>query len=370
MLKKKTNLRRNSSIRYSFIRILFALVFTIMFSGCYLLTQGKYLLKYQFASKPIKKMIKDTTLSKKEQKLFYEVERIRAFAEDSIGLKRNKNYTRFVRTDSSYLLAMLSAADSASFETKTWCYPFFGCFPLRSYYRIEDAKKEAARLAEKGFETDIQKVDGFSTLGIFSDPLFSFMTDYSVFALSNFIFHELTHATVYFGKDVQFSEELAVFVALKGSLWYLMTYYGEESKEYKNAVALNKDHDTYIKLLRDIYKKLDTLYNSSVSRELKINCKKEIVSDFKAHLKNDYDSIFSSEWYRGIEKLSFNNAFLAVRMTYTLDLKVFQKLYDKNDTSLKKVLAFVISLKKKKKSPKELLHEEVGKNVESAETSN
>jgi predicted aminopeptidase len=336
----------------------------MLFSGCYLLKQGTYLLKYQCASRPVIKVLTDSSVTSDERDFFYEIDRIRAFAVDSIGLKRTKNYTRYVVTDSSYLLAMLSAADSASFKTKKWCYPFFGCFPLRSYYCIEDAKKVADRMAAEGYETDIQKVDGFSTLGIFSDPLFSFMKDYSAFALTNFIFHELTHATVYFGKDVQFSEELAVFVALEGSLWYLRVYYGEESEEYRKAIALNHDHAVYLSLLRNLYKGLDTLYSSELSRDVKIARKKSIVSDFKDHLKNDYDSIFASQRFRGIEKLSFNNAFLAVRMTYTLDLDIFIKLYEQKEKNLKQMLQFVVSMKKRKGLPKAILREEVNRQGE------
>ncbi len=119
-------------------------------NGCYLIKQGVNLFSYQMQSRPIQRLMRDTALSSKNRFFFNEIERIRAYASDSIGLIRNKNYTRFVTIDRNYLVAVLSAADSASFIPKKWCYPFFGCFPLRGYYDIRDAKRAGERLAGKG----------------------------------------------------------------------------------------------------------------------------------------------------------------------------------------------------------------------------
>lgn len=351
--------RQEITIPRLFLRAVFICGIIPLFSGCYLARQGAYLIRYQVRSRPIVKVKKDTALSDSTKRFFDEVERIRRYAVDSIGLKPNKNYTRYVTIDSSYLMAMLSAADSASFETKKWCYPFFGCFPLRSYYKISDARRAGERLTRRGYEINIDKIDGFSTLGIFSDPLFSFMADYSVFTVAQFIFHEQTHATVYFGKDVQFSEELATFIGRTGALNYLETYYGSDSPEYLQARDYISDQETYLELLRKLYETLGTMYNLTITRDEKISRKKTIIQEFKRHLKEDYDSLFSTEWYRGVEKLTFNNAFLAVRMTYTLDLKLFNRFYAARGNSLREVILFATSCKKRRGSPKTLLEQEV-----------
>jgi predicted aminopeptidase len=256
-------------------------------------------------------------------------------------------------------MAMLSAADSVSFKTKKWCYPFFGCFPLRSYYKIEDAQRAGERLLRKGYEINIDKIDGFSTLGVFSDPIFSFMSEYSVFTVAQFIFHEQTHATVYFGKSVQFSEELATFIGREGALHYLKTYYGSSSPEYLQAKDFIADQETYLKLLRELYGRLGKLYNQNINRKEKLARKREYIENLKRHLGEDYDTLFSTEWYRGVDKLPFNNAFLAVRMTYTLDLKLFDRFYEKHQKSLREVVKFATSLKKRKGNPKEHLEKEV-----------
>lgn len=337
------------------LKISFTSILLLFCSCSYLLKQGVILISDQIRAEPIEKLKKRKNISIEEEKFFNEIEKIRNFAFDTIGLIRNKNYTRFIKIERDYLVAVLCAAEPLSFTVKKWCYPFMGCFPLRGYYNLKDAEKEAKKLVKKGYEVNIDQVDGFSTLGIFSDPVYSFMKKYPIFFLANYIFHEQTHATVYF-KDVQFSEELATFIGREGALRYLKNRFGEESVEYINAKQYIQDEETYLTLLRGLYKKLDTLYKSNKSIEEKLELKNKIISEFKLFLKEKYDSLFLTKWYRGIENNSFNNAFLAVRRTYTLDLDLFKKLYEKENGNLKKMINFTIKLKKEK-NPKEKLKE-------------
>ena len=341
------------------IRILTLLAALMLCCGCYLLKQGGYLLSHQMKARRVSRLMRDGTLSGKQRTFIDEIGRIRQFAVDSIGLVSNDNFTRIVHIDSSYLLTMLSAADSASFIVKKWCYPFFGCFPLRSYFDVRDAKRAGERLARKGYEINIEKVDGYSTLGIFSDPVYSFMAEYPVYTLANYMFHEQTHATVYL-KNVQFSEELATFIGREGALAYLLMWYGEESPQYRDAQRLIADQKTYQRLIRELIAELDIVYKQSIDRAEKIMRKKTIVANFKQRLIDNYDSLFTTEWFRSVEKQSYNNAFLAVRMTYTLDLELFALLYEKKNRDLREVVRFAVSLKKRKGDPKEFLKQEVG----------
>ncbi|MBN1760400.1 MAG: aminopeptidase [Chitinispirillaceae bacterium] len=331
-----------------------------MIFSCYGIKQATFFLKDQARSKPIERLLQDSTLTDSTRRFFTEVERICRFAVDSVGLKNNRNYTRYVPTDSSYLLVMLSAADSISFTTKKWCYLFLGCFPLRSYYDLRDAKRVGRRLARKGYEINIDQVDAFSTLGIFTDPVYSFMQEYPVFSLASLILHEQTHATVYF-KNVQFSEELANFIGREGALRYLEAYYGSESQQYLRARRLITDRDVYLKLLRELYTRLGKLYERDISRVEKLKKKEVVLTDFKRLLVDRYDSLFTTELYRGVEKYSFNNAFLAVRMTYNLDLALFERYCSQQGGDLRKVVHFAVGLKKRKGDPKKYLQQAVSR---------
>lgn len=330
------------------------------FSGCYVFKQSAYFLNHQMRARPIEKLRADPAISDSQRQFLDEIGRIRAFATDSMGYVRNRNYTRLVHIDSSYLLAMLSAADSASFTVKKWCYPFIGCFPLRSYFDVRDARRAGNQLVRKGYEICIEKVDGYSTLGIFSDPVYSFMADYPAYYLAAYIFHEQTHATVYLN-NVQFSEEFASFMAREGALRYLQARYGPASAQYRDALQLIKDNTTWLSLLRGLTADLDTIYHRPVNRAEKLALKKTTVERFRALLSSSYDSLFVSSHFRGAEKLSFNNAYLSVHMTYSKDLDLFAQLYEKYGRDLKRMTAFAVSLRKQRGNPKEFLQKEIGR---------
>ena len=336
--------------------IILAVLFTG--TGCYYVHEGGSLLSHQLRSRPVSACMADSSISGKVKNFFGEVASIRTFAFDSLGLVENKNYTRYVPIDSNYLVAVLSVADSASLKPYRWCYPIFGCFPLRAYHNINDARKAGERFAKKGYEICIGKSDGFSTLGIFSDPLYSFMADYPVFSVARFLLHEQTHATAYF-HDVQFSEELATFIGDEGALEFLKIHYGNDSPEYCDALDFLADQKTWIGLLRSLYMTLDTLYRQPIDRSVKIKRKKEVVGAFRTMLHDKYDSLFTTEWYRGLETQSFNNAYLSVRMTYNLDLGLFEELRRRRGGSLRAVVAFAKELKRRRGDPKMALVEEL-----------
>jgi predicted aminopeptidase len=342
-------------------RLSAALFLTGVCCGCYVLKQGAYLLNHQMHAKRIDRLLADSALAGGERAFLNEVNRIRAFAADSMGLVRNCNYTRLVHIDSSYLLAMLSAADSASFTVKRWRYPCLGSFPLRSYFDVRDAKRAGAKLAREGYEICIEKSDGYSTLGIVSDPVYSFMANYPVYYLADYIFHEQTHATVYL-RNVEFSEELATFMAREGALRYLRAFYGPASRQYIDACNLIKDNETWQKQIHGLIIELDSIYHLKITRSEKISRKQMAVKRFKARLEASYDSIFITPHFRGLEKQSFNNAYLSIHMTYYNDLDLFARLFESYGHDFRRLTAFAVSLKKRKEDPKVLLKRELGIN--------
>lgn len=342
------------------IRLLTLLLCTVSFSGCYLIKQGVYLLNYQIHAKPVERIRQAQDLTPQEERLFTEVDKIRRYAFDSIGLHSNNNYTRYIATKNDHVLTMLCAADSLSFHQKKWCYPFFGCFPLRSYFDGQDAAKAAQKLAAQGYEIYLGGVDGFSTLGIFSDPLYSFMANYSIFSLAQLIFHEQTHATIYLKNQVQFSEQLASFVGRVGALNYIESTYGKDSPYYEGALELIQDHQAYLQLLRTLYRELTGIYESDKSKAQKRAMKQACIDSVKELVSTGYHTLFVSERYRGIENLSFNNAFLAVCMTYALDMELFQKLYNVKNKNWGEVWEFLQSLRGLKGDAMEAVAAECG----------
>jgi predicted aminopeptidase len=332
----------------------------MLFSGCYLLKQAGYMLKYSARAVPVRKIVSNPATPDSLRQFLNLVSDIRRFAHDSIGLAKNKNYSTYVSIDKSYLVNVVCASGQLDFHPYTWCYPLFGCWPLRGYFDKEDAKTEAARLSRQGYDVYLGRVDAFSTLGILSDPVYSFMKDFSLYNIANLIIHEQTHATIYVKNQVDFNEELASFMGSEGALWFIRSKFGRSSPAYDEAVKLSRDNSTYYRCIRSLYDRLSTVYaDSAAPPAVKLTKKREIIEGFKDSISRNYDSIFLTKEYCGLEKTTINNAFISVDMTYSMDLGLFYELYAQNEDDLHATFALILPLKKKsgncKKNMRKLL---------------
>jgi len=324
-------------------------------TGCYLIKQGWYVVKYSREAIPIKKLENNPSTPDSLRRFLGLVQDIRAFAADSIGLKRNGNYSTYVKVDRNYLVNVVYGAGQTDFVAYQWSFPFFGHFPYKGYFDLPDARKEAKRLKDKGFDAYIGAVDAFSTLGFFSDPVYSFMNRFSVFRIASLIVHEQTHATLYIKNQAQFNEEMAMFAGAEGALWFIRSKFGDSSAQYRRALAQQKDADTYFKLIKSLYLKLKTVYDSNEPHAAKLEKKESILKNFKDSVAKNYDSLFASPDYRGLATININNALIAVDMTYTYDLNQFYELYEKKNRNLRATLSALVSIKKRKGDPNALM---------------
>jgi len=333
----------------------------VLFNGCYLIKQGIYLIRYNSRARPFEAILKDPDTEEKIRSFLKLAQEIRAFAIDSVGLVKNDNYSRMVEINNDYIAVFVSAAQKLSFEQYKWCFPVLGCIPYKGFFELEDAKKEAGKLSGKGYDVDISTVDAFSTLGFFSDPLYSYMADYKVFSLASLIIHEQTHATIYLKGQAQFNEELATYIGNKGALEFIKGKYGEDSEEYRNAICASRDRQAYGSIMKKLVKDLDQIYQSNESPESKMEKKQQTINAFRQNIKNNYDSIFETSNYRNLGNMKINNASLAVWMTYTFDVDLFEQLYRKKGSSLRDLMDYIGTFKKHKGDPKVHIREFIDK---------
>ncbi len=326
-----------------------------LFSGCYLLKQGTYLLNYNSRSRPIEKVLAQESISGDVGVMLSMVQEIRRYAVEEIGLEDNRNYTRYLEMDRDYLVDVVSACTADSFTPYEWRFPLFGSFPYKGFYEPEDARREASRLERRGLDVWVRQVDGFSTLGFFSDPIYSFMTEYSLFALADLIIHEQTHATVFVKNEIQFSEELATFVGREGALSFLRDRYGEDSEAYRQALASLSDWSRYRDRVIELYDELDTLYRSETDSRTISAEKQRIVEDFNQRLRSEATELFQSNRFRSFEGIPVNNAYILSFVRYSQDLDIFYKLYKARGGDLKATVETLKQVKKVKGSPKEYL---------------
>jgi predicted aminopeptidase len=317
--------------------------------------QGYYVIKYTTSSTPIEKLQRRVGTPEDLKRFFSLVHDIREFAFDSVGLKKNNNFTTYVKVDRKYLVDIVFAAGKDNFTPYQWRFPFFGSFPDKGYFDRRDAEAEALRLDKKGYDTYIGRGDAFSTLGFFSDPIYSFMKDFSLFEIASLIIHEETHATLFIKDQVQFNEEMATFFGTEGALRFIKAKFGDTSEQFKNAEKQSRDYQTYVSLIDSLYLRLKAVYEDKISAQDKLQKKNEIIDLFKNFVTDKYDSLFSTPNYQGLKKVAINNAFISADITYAFDLKDFYALYQKDNKSFRTMLSSLKVLNNSKVDPHEVM---------------
>jgi len=310
-----------------------------LFSSCYTAKQGVTMLGYLNRAVPLEKT--------DDEEFINLVNDIRKYAMEDLGLAMSKNYTRYVELDRDYLAAVVSASQKDSFRRHEWFFPVVGAMPYKGFFNIEDARKERAKLEKKDLDVWVRKVDAFSTLGWFKDPLYSYMRDYSVGRLADLIIHELVHATVFIKGQVKFNEELAEFIGSEGAKLYVESRYGAESKEYRESFSSDSEYKKYVEFIQELIAELDKLYSSEIDRETKLKEKEIIISAAKEKFNAEYETRFSSDNYRGFLSLPVNNAYLELYRIYHAQDNFYSDLYEKSGKDLPAFVSAAKTIKKK-----------------------
>jgi predicted aminopeptidase len=78
--------------------------------------QGAGLLGCQSRAVRIDRMLKKEDITPEMREFLLRVKDIRSFAIDSLGLKRNKNYLKYVKVDRDYAVDVVTASKDDAFE--------------------------------------------------------------------------------------------------------------------------------------------------------------------------------------------------------------------------------------------------------------
>lgn len=139
-------------------------------------------------------------------------QRLRGYAVERMSLGDNRGFTTYADLGRDYVVWNVVAAPAYSLTPKTWCFPIAGCVAYKGFFNQEDAREEAASLADQEFDVITYGVRAYSTLGWFADPLLNTFIHYPEPDLASIIFHELAHQVVYVRDDSAFNEAFATAV--------------------------------------------------------------------------------------------------------------------------------------------------------------
>jgi len=307
-----------------------SVLLAVCLSSCWYAKQATRFLADRAKAIPLDRVGRDRDEPPSVAALIAVVEAVGRFSVEGAGLSLTKSYTRYVETDKGYVADVVSACAADSFDRHYWNYPVLGPMPYKGFYDKADADAEAARLKASGLDVIVRRVDAFSSLGFFKDPLYSFMADYDEGEVAELILHESAHATLFVKGADQFNEEFATFVGRKGAELYLAERYGPDSEALVARRSREADGAAFVEFLKGTARLLDDAYGDATkSRGEKLAAKATILAERAAEFREISDAVFQDEGYRRFDMGMINNAYIDLYRLYEEDLGLYERWFER-----------------------------------------
>ena len=221
------------------LKVLSITILMLFLSGCYVTRLAYKQVSLLATRKNIDYVIAQEKTPPNVRKKLILTKDIIAFAEEE-GLNTDDAYNTYIKIDGDSISYTVFAAYTDRLELLKWWYPVVGEVPYRGYFSTKERDAEAKKLANAGYDIHTSNVDAFSSLGWFSDPIYSTMLQRSVWSLADLIFHELTHRTYWIQNNSEFNESIAEYVAYRLTVEFLQAPPTITTKNYKNTTITGK----------------------------------------------------------------------------------------------------------------------------------
>ncbi|RYF78004.1 MAG: aminopeptidase [Cytophagaceae bacterium] len=222
--------------------------------------QAKGQLHIMLNTRPVADVLADPTYPDSLKVKIRLIQDIKQFAQDSLGLDPSDNFTTFHDQQGKPLMWVLVGADRYALKPVSYDIPLLGTFSYKGYFDHERLVQADSLLQREGYDTRINEVAAYSTLGFFKDPILSSMLKRTEGSLAELIIHELTHGTLFVKDQLEYNENLADFVGEYGAERYMAQKYGRDSLPYLNYMATNAYYDRFTDHILRGTQKLDSVY--------------------------------------------------------------------------------------------------------------
>jgi predicted aminopeptidase len=321
--------------------IIAALMLSSMLSGCspiYFLRaayeEGRILWRRQ----PITDFLATPDLHNDTKEKLTTVLAVRDYAQNVLNLNVAGSYASYSYVDRPDLTYVVIAAPQTELRPYTWWFLVVGHVPYKGFFSKSEAQSEAERLHKQGYDTTIRTSAAFSTLGWFDDPLLSHLLRFDKIALSEVVFHELFHNTLYIKGAGAFNESAANFIGHRATIDFFGQRFGDESAEHRRAVQLWQEELEFAEFIEDLIIDLSGLYRRNIAKQDKLR------------LRNEVFARSQSEWarriaarpahrFRGFSQQPLNNAVLMHYGVYLNNLQLFESLYELEGRNLVRTIA-------------------------------
>lgn len=258
------------------------------------------------------------------------VQHLRNFARDRIGLKPADAFTLYEDNGNGPAAFAVSAAAKDALEPVHFTFPFVGQYDAKGFFDRGLAEQEKARLDEKGYDTFLGQVEGFSTMGLLPDPIRASNLMLDDASLAEFVLHELTHNTIFKANDTDFNESMATFVGRAAAQRYFDETNGPASPEAAAARASFNDEAAIDGYVVELYRKLADFYAQPISSEAKIAGRQAVMDDEQRRFRDDIlPTLNNPSGYAAIGTRQLNNAIVLVGTRYQAGLDLYQAVFDK-----------------------------------------
>lgn len=278
--------------------------------------------------RPIQEVIHDTTTASSVRRKLRLVQDVRAYAVRELGLEAGDSFLSFARVERDTLLLVVSAAPPYQLRWKTWWFPIVGRVPYRGYFDFGAARREAAHLASRGYDTYVRPTVAFSTLGWLPDPLLSPALRADSVGLAVTAFHEITHTTFFPAGQAHFNESFANFVGHRGAISFFC-----DAVASPRLCRLSRerweDSRRLGRFYREVYDSLSALYASGAPADSMAREKRRILDGASERFDREVRPELRAGRYAGLDSARLDNAWLLSRILYYTRLDDFERIYER-----------------------------------------
>src|SRR3990172_7167147 len=293
--------------------------------------------KILWRREPITQFLEKAEVNQDTQEKLKLVLAVRDYARDVLKLNVGGSYASYSYVDRPDLTFILTAAPKTELKPYTWWFLIVGRVPYKGYFSREDANAAADALKVEGYDTNVRASAAFSTLGWFDDPLLSHLLRYEKVTLSEVVFHELFHNTLYVKGAGNFNESSANFIGHHASIDFFRERFGANSAEHQRAIQAWQEEMEFSEFIEKLAESLSELYGKEIPLDEKLRLREAIFERGKKEW-GERNADRSAHRFRGFAKQPLNNAVMIHYLLYLKNLKLFEELYESRGRNLARVI--------------------------------
>ncbi len=286
----------------------------------------------------IEKLIADSSRPAALRQRLRLVLEARRFAADSLGLAVGATYTTYVDVGRDTLLLVLSGSRHDRLREVTWSFPIVGLVPYKGFFSADRARRAAKELEAQGLDVYLRPSGAFSTLGYFSDPLFSTAMSRDTMELVATVLHELAHNTLYVKSQTPFNESFASFVGYRGAEAFFRMRH--DTTDARRAAARWRDERTLDVFYAELARRLDSAYAETPppTGDKLDRTRTTLFGWARTQLTGPVGQSLETYDWRWFAQSPLNNAVVIAQRLYRMDLNLFDEIYLQSNADISETI--------------------------------